>query len=74
MSDNDAQTPPVNGDNLTCSFCDKRKDQVEVLIAGPGGVAICTECVDLCNEVIADARARRSMPPPGPDQGAPDAS
>jgi ATP-dependent Clp protease ATP-binding subunit ClpX len=74
MSDNDEQRPPASGDNLKCSFCDKRKDQVEVLIARPGGVAICTECVDLCNEIIADARARRSMPPLGPDQVAPDAS
>jgi len=63
----------VDGDNLTCSFCDKRQDQVEVLIAGPGGVAICTECVDLCHEIIADARVRRPILPQGPDQGAPDA-
>ncbi len=64
----------MGGDNLTCSFGDKRQDQVEVLIAGPGGVAICTECVDFCNEIIADAQARLSMPPRGPDQGAPGAS
>lgn len=74
MSDNDEQRPPMDGDNPKCSFCDKRQDQVEVLIARPGGVAICTECVDLCNEIIADARARLSMPPQGPDQGAPSAS
>jgi len=42
----------MDGDNLKCSFCAKRQDQVEVLIAGPG-VAICTECVDFCNEIIA---------------------
>ena len=30
----------MDGDNLKCSFCDKRRDQVEVLIAGPGGAAI----------------------------------
>ena len=71
--DNDEQRPPMDGDNLTCSFCAKRQDQVEVLIAGPGGVAICTECVDFCNEIIADARARLSGPPRGPDQGAPGA-
>jgi hypothetical protein len=60
MSDNDEQKSPMNGDLLKCSFCDKRQDQVEQLIAGPGGVAICTECVDLCNEIIADARAMGS--------------
>jgi len=31
------QRPPMDGDNLKCSFCDKRQDQVEVLIARPGG-------------------------------------
>jgi ATP-dependent Clp protease ATP-binding subunit ClpX len=71
MSDNAEQKPPMYGDNLRCSFCDKRHDQVEQLIAGPGGVAICTECVDLCNEIIADARARGFRPPRGPGQRAP---
>ncbi len=64
----------MDGDNLKCSFCDERQDQVEVLIAGPGGVAICTECVDLCNEIIADVRARQSIPARGPGQGAPGVS
>ena len=45
MSENDEQRPPMDGDNPTCTFCDKRRDQVEVLIARPGGVAICRECV-----------------------------
>jgi hypothetical protein len=66
MSDNEEQKTPMDGADLKCSFCDKRQDQVEQLIAGPGGVAICTECVDLCNEIIADARARGSTPPRGP--------
>jgi ATP-dependent Clp protease ATP-binding subunit ClpX len=70
MSGNDEQRPPMDGDNPKCSFCDKRQDQVEVLIAGPGGVVICTECVDFCNEIIADARARQTIPLRGPDQGA----
>jgi len=74
MPDDDEQGPPMDGDNLKCSFCDKRQDQVELLIAGPGGVAICTECVDLCNEIIADARARESIPPQAPGQRAPGAS
>jgi hypothetical protein len=66
MSDNDEQKPPIDAGKLKCSFCGKRQDQVEQLIAGPGGVAICTECVDLCNEIIADARAKGSTPPRGP--------
>ncbi|HEX6776862.1 MAG TPA: ClpX C4-type zinc finger protein, partial [Ktedonobacterales bacterium] len=30
-----------------CSFCGKSQDQVQRLIAGPGGVYICDECIDL---------------------------
>jgi hypothetical protein len=35
-----------------CSFCGKRQDQVDRLIAGPGDVSICNECVDLYREHI----------------------
>ncbi len=35
-----------------CSFCGKSEAQVEKLIAGPGDVHICNECVLLCNEII----------------------
>jgi ATP-dependent Clp protease ATP-binding subunit ClpX len=38
---------------LKCSFCGKYQDQVNRLIAGPG-VYICNECIDLCNEIIAE--------------------
>jgi hypothetical protein len=41
---------------LRCSFCGKTQIQVERLIAGPGGVYICNECVRLCAEVIAEER------------------
>jgi ATP-dependent protease Clp ATPase subunit len=36
-----------------CSFCGKGRDQVRRLIAGPGPIFICDECVTLCNEIIA---------------------
>lgn len=42
----DPHDPP-----LACSFCGKREDQVERLIAGPG-VYICNECVELCGEIL----------------------
>ena len=29
-----------------CSFCGKHQDQIQRLIAGPGGVYVCDECVD----------------------------
>src|SRR5438270_13883990 len=38
--------------NYTCSFCGKNQDQVRRLIAGPGAVYICDECVELCREII----------------------
>ena len=41
---------------LRCSFCGKTQIQVERLIAGPGGVYICNECVVVCAEVIAEER------------------
>ena len=40
-------------ESLCCSFCKKEKDDVAKLIAGPT-VFICDECVDLCNDIIAD--------------------
>ena len=38
---------------LRCSFCGKGRDEVKKLIAGPT-VYICDECVDLCNDIIAE--------------------
>ena len=43
-------------DVLKCSFCGKSQKQVQQLIAGPG-VYICDECVELCNEIIAERLA-----------------
>jgi ribosomal protein L37AE/L43A len=40
--------------HYTCSFCGKGQQQVHRLIAGPGGVAICDECITLCNDIIAE--------------------
>ena len=55
-----------------CSFCGKSQDQVKRLIAGPGAVYICDECVELCREIIdeevagpvkAKTNAQRVPPP-----------
>ena len=35
-----------------CSFCHRPEAEVERLIAGPGNVSICDECVDLCKEIL----------------------
>ena len=41
-------------DQVRCSFCHKTQDQVRKLIAGPDGVYICDECVDICAEIIEE--------------------
>lgn len=40
-------------ETLRCSFCNKRQEDVRKLIAGPT-VYICDECVEVCNDIIAD--------------------
>lgn len=41
-------------DRVRCSFCNKTQDQVRKLIAGPAGVYICDECVDICADIIEE--------------------
>lgn len=44
---------------LRCSFCGKSQDEVKKLIAGPT-VYICDECVELCNDIIAEEYERKN--------------
>ncbi len=44
---------------LRCSFCGKSQDEVEKIIAGPT-VYICNECIELCNDIIEEERAKES--------------
>lgn len=46
-----------------CSFCGKGQDQVRRLIAGPGAVYICDECVELCREIIDEEQAPEASKP-----------
>ncbi len=46
--------PGKNGEKIRCSFCNKTEDQVRKLIAGPSGVYICDECIDICSEIIEE--------------------
>ncbi len=41
-------------DRVRCSFCNKTQGQVRKLIAGPAGVYICDECVDICADIIEE--------------------
>lgn len=59
-----------NFSSLYCSFCGKSQDEVRKLIAGPT-VYICDECIELCNEIIAEeyekeelGRTRSKVPNP----------
>jgi ATP-dependent Clp protease ATP-binding subunit ClpX len=51
--------------SLKCSFCGKGHNEVKKLIAGPT-VYICNECVDLCNEIIADTLQEETTIPAFP--------
>ena len=46
---------------LRCSFCNKDQNDVRKLIAGPT-VFICDECVEVCNDIIADDGRFESRP------------
>ena len=43
-----------NNKDIFCSFCGRYKDEVGKIIAGPNGIYICDDCIDICN------RPRRS--------------
>ncbi len=57
-----------NRGSYICSFCGRGQDEVQRLIAGPGTVFICNECVALCSAIIAEevenqiAVPRRNVP------------
>src|SRR5574341_718149 len=61
--------PREGNGTLKCSFCGKSQNDVRKLIAGPT-VYICDECIDLCNDIIAEeweeekSREIRSLPKP----------
>ena len=54
-----------------CSFCGKNQDQVRRLIAGPGAVYICDECVDLCREIIDEESTGQAKTKPQSGQRIP---
>ena len=51
----EAKLPPAYEGKgpLHCSFCLKSQHEVAKLIAGPGFIFICDECVGLCDSIIA---------------------
>ena len=41
-----------------CTFCEKRRHHVTSLIAGPPGVYICNECIEICNSILLEEQRR----------------
>ncbi len=46
--------PKMTGNDVRCSFCNKTQGQVRKLIAGPAGVYICDECIDICADILEE--------------------
>lgn len=44
-----------------CSFCGKHQDQVQRLIAGPGSVYVCDECIDAFSKAPEEAQDERDL-------------
>jgi ATP-dependent Clp protease ATP-binding subunit ClpX len=47
-----------------CTFCEKDRQEVQNLIAGPPGIYICNECVELCNTILVERRPPRPTAAP----------
>lgn len=43
-----------SGSDVCCSFCGKKQGDVRKLIAGPNGVYICDECIEICSDILED--------------------
>ncbi len=44
-----------------CSFCGKTQDEIK-LIAGPGNIFICTDCIQLCNVILREEYGAEAFP------------
>ncbi len=49
----ESKTPSAAAEPLHCSFCLKSQHEVAKLVAGPGAIFICDECVALCDAYVA---------------------
>ena len=66
-----ANTPNFE-EEVHCSFCGKSASEVKNIVAGPNGVYICNECVDLCKQIIdqelAEDEAKKAFRVPTPGE------
>ncbi len=47
-----------------CSFCNRSGDEVGPIVEGPNGVFICSNCVDLCHNIIRQEQRRNTTAKP----------
>lgn len=52
-----------DNNEIRCSFCGRPQSQVKRLVAGPD-VYICNECVELCQDIIAEGLADQAVEDP----------
>lgn len=50
----------LKNSEIVCSFCGKSQDEVIRLVAGPGNIFICDECIELCSQIISDEHPKKS--------------
>ncbi len=50
-----------NNNGLVCAFCDKPKEHAKRLVAGPNGLYICDECLELCNMILEEENSENSL-------------
>ena len=53
-----------DNEQLFCSFCGKPKELTKRLIAGPNGIYICDECIEVCREVMKEDQAKEQTVEP----------
>ncbi|MBR3750768.1 MAG: ATP-dependent Clp protease ATP-binding subunit ClpX [Clostridia bacterium] len=51
-----------NNRAMRCAFCNRTRDQVKRLVAGPPGIFICDDCIDDCVEALNEIRDEESRP------------
>jgi ATP-dependent Clp protease ATP-binding subunit ClpX len=51
---------PSDGIDQVCSFCGKGAADGVLIIPGPQGLSICSDCVDICHQVLAEAERRKN--------------
>jgi ATP-dependent Clp protease ATP-binding subunit ClpX len=52
--------PPEEKKKIVCSFCGQPAEPDRLMIGGPKDLFICEACVEVCNKVFAEIKAKDS--------------